>query len=133
MCKDIYVKPLPILRSCDIESLGVTITLQSTKLQVFNICHSILGDFNAHSPTWNLATLFTHRSYRSGTYISYLLQNFPHFSTRHMSIHLRGGVLDLSFMSIISTYKLVSASIFNLKSFCINHLAGLTMAPPRSL
>lgn len=74
--KDIYVEPLHIPNSCGlyVESLGVSITLQDTKLQIINIYRPprdsatlrldhifaaisnslfIGDDFNVHNPVWN--------------------------------------------------------------------------------
>lgn len=61
------------------------------------------GDFNAHSPLWNNpSTPNAHRSCNSGTYLNCLLQTFPHAAliNKHMSTHLRGGVLDITFVSM---------------------------------
>ncbi|ROT62229.1 pol [Penaeus vannamei] len=104
--------------------MGVTVSLKNTTLQIYNIKRppkatatlkfdhifaavsnspSILcGDFNAHSPTWNCpSSPSANRSCRTGLYLNKMLQDFPHSSllNRHIPTHLRGGVLDLSFVS----------------------------------
>jgi len=124
--RNIHAEPLQITASCgqEVESLAVTIALHNTKLQIYNIYRpprlgatlkldhlfaavssspSIVGgDFNAHCPTWNNPlSSSASRLCRAGNYLNQMLQTFPATSllNKHVSTHLRGGVLDLSFVS----------------------------------
>lgn len=106
-----------------IEYQGVTISLQHNEYHIFNIYRprdsaklkidhifaiandspSILcGDFNAHNPLWNNPTnASTAKTCTTGHYLQNLLQEFSNVSLLNSkdTIHLCGGVLDLTFVT----------------------------------
>ncbi|XP_069992820.1 uncharacterized protein [Penaeus vannamei] len=125
---DILAKPIHLQAHCgpEIEYQGVTVSLLEGDFQVFDIYRppppresarlqldnifakvndspSILcGNFNAHDPLWNNpSTSSAHKTCTSGHHLIRLLRDFPQVSliSKRTSTHMRGGVLDLLFVS----------------------------------
>ncbi|ROT64139.1 pol-like protein [Penaeus vannamei] len=90
--KDLHVERLPFRRFCgtEVEAMGVTVSLKNTTLQIYNI----------YRPPKATATL-NQQILQNWSLSNKILQDFPHSSllNRHIPTHLRGGVLDLSFVS----------------------------------